>query len=82
MMICHGILSNFTCPVFPPEFSCGRLDNPDNGLVTVSGVSPGSSAHYRCNTGFELVGVASRICLQSGQWSGSAPSCQGKFESL
>lgn len=59
-------------------FSCGRLESPKNGQVTVSGVSPGSVAQYRCDPGFELVGVATRICLQSGQWSSKAPFCQGK----
>ncbi len=78
----YQISLSLLVPYFPPGFSCGRLDNPENGQVTVSGVSAGSNARYRCNTGFELVGAATRICLQTGQWSGSAPSCQGEFESL
>ena len=60
-------------------FSCGRLDSPENGRVSLSGVSPGSVATYTCNVGFDLVGVTTRVCLSSGQWSGDAPVCQGEW---
>ena len=46
-----------------------------NGVVTVSGIRLGSTAHYTCNDGYTLVGPATRECLISGTWSGYTPVC-------
>ena len=45
--------------------------------MKVNGNTPGSEADYKCNSGFELEGVAWRKCQGNGQWSGEAPVCKG-----
>ena len=56
---------------------CPSLPNPGNGTVTLSGTTPLSSAIYSCNDGFLPVGQVVRLCGNNGEWSGSAPICQG-----
>ena len=55
--------------------TCPDLENPDNGIVNVSGNQPGDTAEYSCNAGFALDGEDTRTCGQDGQWSGSEPTC-------
>ena len=57
---------------------CGRLDDPQNGDVRISGTSIGSKARYTCNVGFERVGQNIRVCKSNGKWSGEAPICRRK----
>ena len=40
--------------------------------------SVGAVVQYRCETGYTLVGIATRICQLSGQWSGALPRCDGE----
>ena len=54
---------------------CGDLPNPDNGQVTLTSTTFGSTANYTCDPGFELVGIAMRTCMANGEWSGEAPTC-------
>ena len=57
---------------------CGSLTDPANGSVThTSGTTFGQTATYSCNTGYNLVGDSTRTCQATGNWSGSAPTCQG-----
>ena len=57
---------------------CGTLTDPDNGQVDhTAGTTFGQTATYSCNTGYNLVGDSSRTCHSKGNWSGSAPTCQG-----
>ena len=57
---------------------CGNLTDPANGSVTnTSGTALGQTATYSCNTGHNLEGNSTRTCQASGEWSGSAPTCQG-----
>jgi cysteine-rich repeat protein len=56
--------------------SCGTLPSPANGSVSLTGTTYQNTAGYSCNTGYNLSGGASRTCLSSGTWSGSAPTCQ------
>ena len=57
---------------------CGSLTDPANGQVDLtSGTTFGQTATYTCNTGYNLVGDSTRTCQATGQWSGSAPTCQG-----
>ncbi len=55
---------------------CPKLDNPDNGRVVVSGLTPSSIADYTCDKGFKLIGTSWRKCLDNGEWSGEAPVCK------
>ena len=57
---------------------CGNLTAPANGSVThTAGTTFGQKATYSCNTGYNLVGDSTHTCQASGNWSGSAPTCQG-----
>ena len=47
----------------------------ENGVVTVSSIRLGSTAHYTCNADYTLVGPATRECLITGTWSGYTPVC-------
>ena len=38
-----------------------------------------STATYSCDPGFQLVGVETRICLESAVWSGDPPACECKY---
>ena len=57
---------------------CGTLTEPDNGQVNhTAGTTVGQNATYSCDTGYNLVGNSTRTCQAIGNWSGSAPTCQG-----
>ena len=56
---------------------CGSLNAPANGQVTLTGTTFGQTATYSCNTGYNLCGDSTHTCPATGQWSGSAPTCQG-----
>ena len=57
---------------------CGNLTDPDNGQVNhTAGTTFGQNATYSCDTGYNLVGNSTRVCQATGNWSGSAPTCQG-----
>ena len=52
----------------------------DNGRPLSSGnLNPGQTVTFTCNTGFELDGAATIMCLTNGSFSPMPPSCvQGK----
>ncbi len=55
---------------------CGSLQNPVNGVVTVTETTLGSTANYSCSgSNYRLVGAAVRTCQADGLWGGSAPEC-------
>ena len=56
---------------------CGSLPDPANGSVNHTAGTFGQTATYSCNTGYNLVGDSTRTCQATGNWSGSAPTCQG-----
>ena len=47
----------------------------ENGEVIVTDIRLGSTAQYKCNDGYTLVGPATRICLITGTFSGHTPVC-------
>ena len=55
---------------------CNALSDPANGQVSTNGTTFGETATYSCNTGYNLVGDNTRTCQATGNWSGSAPTCQ------
>ena len=55
---------------------CSHLDHIQYGKVKVDRYYPSSVAYYSCNDGYELVGSASRKCLDDGSWYGKAPICR------
>ena len=54
---------------------CPILTDPANGMVTWTGLTPGSTATYTCDEGFELNGVQNRTCQSDGAWSDVPPTC-------
>ena len=60
---------------FDSAIICPKLDDPEDGQVTVTGLTPSSTAEYSCNKGFTLFGTA-RTCQDNGEWSGKAPICK------
>ena len=59
---------------------CGSLTDPANGQVDLTaGTTFGQTATYSCNTGYNLVGDSTRTCQATGEWSGSAPTCEGIY---
>ena len=59
---------------------CGSLTDPANGQVDhTAGTSLGQTATYSCDTGYDLVGDSTRTCQATGEWSQSAPTCQGTY---
>ena len=68
--------------VFPfvTAVECGNLTDPANGQVDhTAGTTLGQTVYYSCNTGYNLVGDRTHTCQASGNWSGSAPICQGVY---
>ena len=62
---------------------CGSLTDPANGSVNhTAGTSLGQTANYSCSTGYNLVRDSTRTCQATGEWSGSAPTCQGIWLSI
>ena len=59
---------------------CGPLPDIANGKVAITPDTRfGSTATYSCNTGHDLVGIATRRCKADGQWSGQEPRCDRKY---
>ena len=58
---------------------CGPLERPEGGMVLVNTTTFQSVANYSCNDGYILVGESARTCLNSSDWSRSAPYCTCKY---
>ena len=58
---------------------CGTLSAPANGRVSDHSTTFNSTATYSCNDGYIVTGYAMRTCLESCVWSGSEPTCTGKY---
>ncbi|XP_060560466.1 sushi, von Willebrand factor type A, EGF and pentraxin domain-containing protein 1-like [Ruditapes philippinarum] len=55
---------------------CGILSNPSNGNVsTPKGTTFENKADYSCDNGYILNGTETRLCLLTGSWSSTAPTC-------
>ena len=60
------------------ERSCGNPGTPTNGIKTGTNHSYGASIQFACNAGYTLQGSQQRTCQNTGQWSGSQPTCQSE----
>ena len=65
--------------IISTDVQCPALSDPENGAVSTTGTEIGDTATYTCNSGYELSGSDSRTCQLNGEWSGSAPTCEGKY---
>ena len=61
------------------QVACPALTDPVNGVVSLSGVTQGSTATYTCNIGFTISGALTRTCGSSGAWLQPEPSCQSMY---
>lgn len=60
---------------------CGALPNITFGSVDVSpNTLENATAEYDCNIGYDLQGSSTRVCLNTGNWSLSQPSCTSKSQ--
>ena len=70
-----------------PIVICPDLLSLTNGTISYSDGSTNSRpvdtlATYTCGTGYTLNGGNTRTCGSDGVWSGSAPTCQRKWNEL
>ena len=81
----HGVLSNDFQQIYITKYishltvvDCGNLTDPANGQVNhTTGTTFGQTATYSCDIGYNLVEDITRTCQATGNWSASAPTCQG-----
>ncbi|XP_006914169.1 seizure 6-like protein 2 isoform X6 [Pteropus alecto] len=57
--------------------SCGFPPRPAHGDVSVTDLHPGGSATFHCDSGYQLQGEETVVCLNGTRpaWSGEPPSC-------
>ncbi|XP_027718806.1 seizure 6-like protein 2 isoform X3 [Vombatus ursinus] len=57
--------------------SCGFPPRPPHGDVSVTDLHPGGTATFHCDSGYQLHGEDSLICLNATRpaWSGEPPAC-------
>ncbi len=55
--------------------NCPALTDPANGSVSASTTTPGSTAVYSCDPGYNLSGSMTRTCQADGMWTVAAPTC-------
>lgn len=64
------------CHNYSTEVDCGELLSPADGTVDLpDGTLFQATAVYSCDVGRRLLGDDSRMCLETGQWSGVEPDC-------
>ncbi|XP_065195313.1 sushi, von Willebrand factor type A, EGF and pentraxin domain-containing protein 1-like [Sycon ciliatum] len=56
---------------------CSDPGTPENATRQLDGLSYGDQVLYSCLSGFSLNGSESRTCTEYGNWSASAPHCEG-----
>ena len=84
--VCTNVPGSYRCECLPgyrgngvvcTAIQCPRIDQPVNGIATVTGYNVGSMAFYSCDEGYRLRGENILDCLVSGEWSTTPPTCQG-----
>ena len=58
---------------------CPELPDITDGVVMIATRTVDSLAVYNCSSGFELVGMEARLCLEDGTWNGTEPICKGIY---
>lgn len=57
---------------------CGLPETTDNGYTTSNGQNSGARVQWHCDPNFELEGNREGVCLKTGEWSATKPTCVGK----
>ncbi|CAI9552716.1 unnamed protein product, partial [Staurois parvus] len=65
---------NGSAPVCAP-LECSIPVAPENGMVQYTETTLDSTAQYKCNSGYELIGSDKSSCLSSKKWSNEVPQC-------
>ena len=68
--------------IFKALVNCGDPGAPINGQKLGSRYWTGESVSFICHPGYRLIGPATRMCLPSGNWSGTNPSCKRPYSIL
>ena len=58
------------------EISCPKLPVPKYGKIHSSGYYVGDHAIFSCSHGYSVFGKSRLVCLHTGAWSDSVPSCK------
>ena len=61
-------------------YQCSCLVAPEDGAVSLDGVTVDSRAHFTCSKGTLLKGSITLICQYDGLWSDDPPACLGKYQ--
>ena len=61
--------------MFIVALPCPKLEEIENGVLTVDSYDVGSTATYQCARGYRRFGPRVRQCLPTALWSGSTPVC-------
>lgn len=56
--------------------SCGSPEKAENSTLVMQGSKIDDQIVYTCPIGFLMIGSSQRTCLNTGFWSGSAPTCR------
>ncbi|KAL0279548.1 UNVERIFIED_CONTAM: hypothetical protein PYX00_001077 [Menopon gallinae] len=59
------------------RIQCGFPGYFPHGTISGESYLYSDVIEYRCDRGYNLVGNATRVCLENGTWSGDQPNCQG-----
>lgn len=67
-------------PICQPSL-CRQLNAPKNGQIKFSdaGREVGAEVQYKCDAGFKLFGMETRLCQSNLKWSFEAPVCKREF---
>lgn len=79
-----GTGTDYTCSNCPTGYggsncdvpvSCSGAAAPTNGTVSATTATYNQVITYACNSGYDLVGTATRTCQADGTFGGTAPTC-------
>ncbi|OCU00923.1 sushi, von Willebrand factor type A, EGF and pentraxin domain-containing protein 1 isoform X1 [Xenopus laevis] len=65
---------NGSAPVCAP-IECSIPTVPENGVMHYTDNTIGSSVHFECKPGYELIGSDKSVCLANREWSNEIPNC-------
>ena len=73
-----GDLQNAHFVTFFTGVDCSTPKQLRNGTVNYDGTGYNMVVVYKCDEGYSLIGLSTRVCQSSGEWSGEEPFCEGK----